>query len=99
MLREWRLEIKRHCRRRGQQIRDEGTRVKESLHHTFASGFGALEASFFAGVSCCCFRQRLNSASFHNSILSAELTTWSGVLAMKVAYFSTASATGSCSSY
>src|SRR5205814_3572427 len=53
----------------------------------------------FRAVCCCCFLQLMKCLSFHNSIFRAELTTWSGVLSINMAYFSTTRATGSSNSY
>src|SRR5229473_8319792 len=72
--------------------------MKDSLNHARAAFVVACPSFFSAGV-CCCFRQRRKSASLHSTILSAEFTTWSGVLWMNAAYFSTATAIGSCNSY
>src|SRR6266436_5883099 len=89
--REWRPEVERHSRGRRQETGEEVPRVESSLYHALAA--------LAAACVCCCLRHRRNSTSLQITIFNAELTTWSGVLWIKVAYFSTATAMGSCSSY
>src|ERR1700676_1882315 len=91
---EWRTKIERHSGARREYAGEEVPRVEDSLDHARAA-FAAFVPSFRSGAVCCCLRHRRKSASLQRTILSAELTTLSGVLAMNAAYFSTATAIGS----
>src|SRR5439155_18271210 len=93
-------KIEGHTRGRRQDECDEILRIDDSLHHALACDFcvEVMGASFRAAC-CCCFLQFMKCLSLHSTIFRAELTTWSGVLSINVAYFSTTRATGSSNSY